>query len=157
MQHPFMIKTSNKLGKELSQSDKRHLDKVNVIKIWDCATNDTIKTLKRQFKEWEKIFENPIADKGLVFRMYKELLKLNMKKINLFYFIYWQWHAKVPSQGSNIRSITNWERPGIESLSSWIPVGFITTEPQGELLFLGFLTYAINLCFCFYASTILFW
>ena len=34
----------------------------------------------------------------------------------------------------NARSLTHWARPGIEPTSSWILVGFITTEPQQELL-----------------------
>ena len=35
---------------------------------------------------------------------------------------------------SNIRFVTSWVRPGIEPTSSWIPVGFVSTEPQQELL-----------------------
>ena len=30
----------------------------------------------------------------------------------------------------NARSLTHWARPGIEPKSSWILVGFVTTEPQ---------------------------
>ena len=33
----------------------------------------------------------------------------------------------------NVRSLTHWARPGIESSSSWFPVGFVTTELQREL------------------------
>ena len=39
-----------------------------------CIANDTIKKLKRQSTEWEKIFVNHISDnKGLDSRIYKEL------------------------------------------------------------------------------------
>ena len=33
----------------------------------------------------------------------------------------------------NIRSLTYWARPGIEPVSPWLLVGFITTEPRQEL------------------------
>ena len=35
---------------------------------------------KRQHTEWEKIFTNDTTDKGLIFKIYKELLKLNTQK-----------------------------------------------------------------------------
>ena len=34
----------------------------------------------------------------------------------------------------NPGSLTHWARPGIEPVSSWILIGFVTTEPQWELL-----------------------
>ena len=34
---------------------------------------------------------------------------------------------------SNSGSLTHWVRPGIQPTSSWILVGFVTTEPQREL------------------------
>ena len=36
------------------------------------------------------------------------------------------------------RILNHWVRPGIESVSSWIPVRFITAEPQQELLHILF-------------------
>ena len=41
---------------------------------------ETIKETKRQPTEWEKIFANDIYDKGLVSKIYKELIKLNAQK-----------------------------------------------------------------------------
>ena len=37
-----------------------------------CASNDTIKKVKKQCTEWDQIFANNISDKGLVNGIYKE-------------------------------------------------------------------------------------
>ena len=38
--------------------------------------------MKRQSLEWEKIFANKATEKRLTFKIYKELMQLNMKKKN---------------------------------------------------------------------------
>ena len=47
-----------------------------------CAAKETINKMKRQPSEWEKIFANEATDKGLISKIYKQLMKLNIKKIN---------------------------------------------------------------------------
>ena len=57
--------------------------KMNLIKIKSfCIAKETIRKTKRQLTEWEKIFANDISDKGLVSKIYKELIKLNIQKRN---------------------------------------------------------------------------
>ena len=36
--------------------------------------------MKRQPTEWEKIFENNVTNKGLIFNIYKQLMWLNILK-----------------------------------------------------------------------------
>ena len=43
---------------------------------------ETINKTKRQPSEWEKIFANEATDKGLLSKIYKQLMQLNIKKTN---------------------------------------------------------------------------
>ena len=36
--------------------------------------------MKRQPTEWKKIFANAMTDKGLIFKIYKQLMQLSIKK-----------------------------------------------------------------------------
>ena len=45
-----------------------------------CTAKETIKNMKRQFSEWEKILAIGAMDKGLISKIYKLFMKLNMKK-----------------------------------------------------------------------------
>ena len=44
------------------------------------TTKETISKVKRQPSEWEKIIANEATDKGLISKIYKELLQLNSRK-----------------------------------------------------------------------------
>ena len=45
-----------------------------------CTARETINKTKRQPSEWEKIFANKSMDKGLISKIYKQLMQLNIKK-----------------------------------------------------------------------------
>ena len=47
-----------------------------------CTAKETINTMKRQPSEWEKIFANESTDEGLISKIYKQLMQLNIKKTN---------------------------------------------------------------------------
>ena len=47
-----------------------------------CKAKDTIKRTKHQPTDWERIFTNPISDRGLIYNIYKELKKLDSRKPN---------------------------------------------------------------------------
>ena len=56
------------------------------IRKWDlmklksfCTTKETISKVKRQPSDWEKI-ANEATDKGLISKIYKQLLQLNSRK-----------------------------------------------------------------------------
>lgn len=44
------------------------------------ASKNTIKKVRRQPKEWEEILANYVSDKGLVSKIFKELLQLKIKE-----------------------------------------------------------------------------
>ena len=43
---------------------------------------ETISKVKRQSSQWEKIIPNEATDKELISKIYKQLLRLNSRKIN---------------------------------------------------------------------------
>ena len=46
-----------------------------------CTMKETISKVKRKPPEWEKIIANEATDKGLISKIYKQLLQLNSRKI----------------------------------------------------------------------------
>ena len=45
-----------------------------------CTVKETINKTKREPSEWEEIFANETTDKGLISKIYKQLMQLNIKK-----------------------------------------------------------------------------
>ena len=47
-----------------------------------CTVKETINKMKRQPADWEKISANDVTKKGLVSKIYKQFIRLNIIKIN---------------------------------------------------------------------------
>ena len=43
-----------------------------------CTAKETINKMKRQPTDWEKIFANDAANEGLISKIYKQLMQLNI-------------------------------------------------------------------------------
>ena len=52
-----------------------------------CTAKETISKKERQPSEWEKIFANKATDKGIIFKIYKQLMWFNIKKKKLIVLI----------------------------------------------------------------------
>ena len=47
-----------------------------------CTMKETISKVKKEPSKWEKIIANEATDKGLISKIYKQLMQLNTRKIN---------------------------------------------------------------------------
>ena len=62
---------------------KEKINKWDLMKLKSfCTTKETISKVKRQPSDWEKITANEATGKGLISKIYKQLLQLNSRKIN---------------------------------------------------------------------------
>ena len=58
---------------------------ITKVKKWDliksfCTAKETVSKVKRQPSEWKKIIANETTDKGLISKIYKQLMQLNARK-----------------------------------------------------------------------------
>ena len=62
---------------------KAKINKWDLIKCINfCTAKEAINKMKRQPIEWEKIFAKDMTNKGLISKIYKQLIQLNNKKPN---------------------------------------------------------------------------
>ena len=54
----------------------------DLIKLKTFIAKETISKVKRQPSEWEKIIANETTDKGLISKIYKQVIQLNIRKTN---------------------------------------------------------------------------
>ena len=60
---------------------KAKISKLNLIKLQSfCTAKEMIVKMKKQPTDREKMFANDITDKGLISKIYKELIQLNVRK-----------------------------------------------------------------------------
>ena len=68
---------------EIKAKKKKNKKKQDLIKLKSfCTMKETISKVKRQPSEWDKIIGNKATDKGLISKIYKQLLQLNSRTIN---------------------------------------------------------------------------
>ena len=62
---------------------KAKINKQDLIKLKSfCTKRKTISKVKRQPSEWEKIIANETTDKGLISKIYEQLIQFNTRKTN---------------------------------------------------------------------------
>ena len=60
---------------------KTKINKWELIKFKSFRTaKETINKMKRQYSEWEKIIANEATDTGLISKIHKQLIQLNIRK-----------------------------------------------------------------------------
>ena len=63
---------------------KGKINKWDLIRIKSfCTTKETISKVKRQPSEWEKIIGNEATDKRLISKIYKQVIYLSIRKMNI--------------------------------------------------------------------------
>ena len=60
---------------------KTKINKWELIKLKSfCTAKETVNKMKRHPSEWEKIIANEATDRGLISKIYKQLMQLNIRK-----------------------------------------------------------------------------
>ena len=60
---------------------KAKINKWDLMKLKSfCTAKETISKVKRQPSDWERIIANEATDKGLISKIYNQLIQLNARK-----------------------------------------------------------------------------
>ena len=60
---------------------KTKINKWDLMKLKSfCTAKETVNKTKKECAKWEKIFANEATDKGLISKIYKQLMQLDIKK-----------------------------------------------------------------------------
>jgi len=61
---------------------RSRIEMCDLIKLQSFLRQKTVIRTKQQPADWEKIFTNPTSDRGLIFKIYKEIKKLDYREPN---------------------------------------------------------------------------
>ena len=62
---------------------KTKINKWDLMKLKSfCTAKESTNKMKRKSSEWDKIFANESTDKGLISKIYKQLMQVNTTKTN---------------------------------------------------------------------------
>ena len=91
---------------------KTKINKCDLMKLKSfCTAKETINKMKKQPSEWEKIFANEATDRGLISKIYKQLMQLNIKKQAIWASLVAQWlRICLIMQETRVRALV-WEDP----------------------------------------------
>ena len=64
----------------MARSMKETIDKLDLIKIKNFSVEETVKRMRRQATDWEKLLAKHTSDKGLLCKIYKEFLNSTIRK-----------------------------------------------------------------------------
>ena len=66
----------------MAKETKSKINKWDPVKHF-CTAKETIDKTKRKSTEWEEIFANDMTNKGLISKIYKQLIQFKTKKRNM--------------------------------------------------------------------------
>ena len=77
-----MVKLKGLMNTSIKSGQKK-VNKWDLIKLKSfCTAKETVSNVKRQPSELEKIIANETTDEGLISKIYKHLILLNIRKTN---------------------------------------------------------------------------